>query len=360
MDAVGLGEVAEFVNGRAFKPSDWSTTGLPIIRIQNLTGSNKSFHYFDGEVQEKHLVKKGDILISWSASLGVYIWQETNAVLNQHIFKVNLNGKKIDRKYFYYVTQNAISEMKRHVHGSTMQHITKEPFIAIQIPLPPLDEQRRIAAILDRVDDLRWRRLKTISKLQELVGSALGQLIGRAPKHVLFREVASIDRKPASDEEKQTLPYLGLEAMESHSGKILGPLQPLSMKSGNFRFSPNHVLYGKLRPYLNKVAIASLDGVCTTEILPLLPGKELDKYYLWAYLKSSSFVTWASNKVSGAQLPRLSPTQLEIAPIPLPSISEQQKLARTIKHIKAIEFNLDQHLHTLNKLYYSLAFSFFK
>lgn len=67
-----LGDIATYINGYAFKPKDWGTKGLPIIRIQNLTGSSKEINFYDGDIDEKYIVRKGDILIAWSASLGVH------------------------------------------------------------------------------------------------------------------------------------------------------------------------------------------------------------------------------------------------------------------------------------------------
>jgi type I restriction enzyme S subunit len=157
MKKVKFGEVAQFINGMAFKPSDWGFEGLPIIRIQNLTGTNETFNYFSGEYQNKYLVSPGDILISWSASLGVFKWHGPQAVLNQHIFKVDVKPN-VDSQYFYYTAINALETMKKEVHGSTMQHITKDRFDNLEILLPSLDEQRRIARILDQADRLRQLR----------------------------------------------------------------------------------------------------------------------------------------------------------------------------------------------------------
>lgn len=156
-ELVPLGEVGKFINGRAFKPSDWATSGLPIIRIQNLTGSTNIWNRFTGKVDPRNLVIEGDILISWSASLGVYRWKGENAVLNQHIFKVVLN-EGIDDKYFFYAASNALLEMSGRVHGSTMQHITKDEFDSLRILIPSLPEQQRIAATLERADHLRRTR----------------------------------------------------------------------------------------------------------------------------------------------------------------------------------------------------------
>ncbi len=98
-----LGDVATYVNGYAFKPSDWLDSGYPIIRIQNLNNSDAEYNYTNGSVPSKYFVSKGDLLISWSASLGAYIWQGNKAVLNQHIFKVVFDKTDIVRNYLKYL-----------------------------------------------------------------------------------------------------------------------------------------------------------------------------------------------------------------------------------------------------------------
>lgn len=88
-----LGEVATYINGYAFKPNQWSEKGLPIIRIQNLNDNDALYNYCEEDIPSKYLVNNGDILISWSASLGVYEWLNDVAYLNQHIFKVGIFSK---------------------------------------------------------------------------------------------------------------------------------------------------------------------------------------------------------------------------------------------------------------------------
>ncbi len=106
-------------------------------------------------------------------------------------------------------------------------------------------------------------------------------------KKVALSKVAKIDRTVATDDECLALPYVGLEHVEKESGRFAEGFtpKPLNMLATNFRFTPKHVLYGKLWPYLNKVVLPNFDGVCTTEILPILPNEEkLDRTFLWAIL----------------------------------------------------------------------------
>ncbi len=149
-------------------------------------------------------------------------------------------------------------------------------------------------------------------------------------KFVALDEVARIDRTVASSEECETLPYVGLEHIEKDAGRFAAEFdgKPESLRATKFRFTSKHVLYGKLRPYLNKVALPAFDGVCTTEILPILPAEDdLDRTYLWAFLLTPGFVEWASSNVSGANLPRISPKLLAKYRILLPPLPEQKRIA---------------------------------
>ena len=138
-----VGDLAEYTNGKAFKPSDWERNGLPIIRIQNLNDENCQYNYTSITHEEKYRISHGDLLFAWAASLGVYIWQGNKAWLNQHIFKVDPHPF-IDKQYLYYVFEYLVSEFYTRSHGSGMVHITKKEFETTIALLPPLSEQRRI------------------------------------------------------------------------------------------------------------------------------------------------------------------------------------------------------------------------
>lgn len=141
-----VGELGEYINGRGFKKTEWSTRGRPIIRIQNLTGSGSSFNYFDGPLEERYIVPPGSLLVSWAATLGVYRWGGPEGVLNQHIFRVH---SFIDEGFHRYLLQHALDLMQRNTHGSGMVHITRGRFDGTPVLLPPLAEQERIVAAIE-------------------------------------------------------------------------------------------------------------------------------------------------------------------------------------------------------------------
>jgi type I restriction enzyme S subunit len=167
---VTVGSVGDYLNGYAFKPSDWETSGRPIIRIQNLNDDRKPFNYFGGEIDQKYLIKKGDILISWSASLGAFKWQGEDAWLNQHIFKASPNEQKVDRDFFYLAMKYAIERIALNARGSTMQHVTQSEFKNSEILLPPLAEQQKIAGVLSTVEhaaELQGKIIATSGQLKK-------------------------------------------------------------------------------------------------------------------------------------------------------------------------------------------------
>jgi len=141
-----LGELGRHLNGRAFKKDEWKASGRPIVRIQNLTGSSQSFNYFQGEVEDRYLVRPGDLLVSWAATLGAYFWNGPEAVLNQHIFKVESN---VEPRFHKHLLDHKLSDLMRHTHGSGMVHITRGRFDAVPVVIPPQDEQRRIVDLLE-------------------------------------------------------------------------------------------------------------------------------------------------------------------------------------------------------------------
>jgi type I restriction enzyme S subunit len=146
-----VGDLGEFINGLAFKPSDWEDSGRPIIRIQNLTGRNEAFNLTTRVVSDDFIVSAGDVLVSWSATLDVFVWRGPVAVLNQHIFKVVPARSMTDHVFVHWALKNAIEEMwvSEHTHGTTMRHINRGPFLAHSLLLPPSGEQTRIADVLE-------------------------------------------------------------------------------------------------------------------------------------------------------------------------------------------------------------------
>ena len=171
-----LGDIATYINGYAFKPQDWSDEGVPIIRIQDLTGNSYQANRYNGEYAPKCEVNNGDVLISWSASLGVYVWHGEKAVLNQHIFKVVFDKERISKDFFVHQVGLILENAASDAHGATMKHLTKPVFDALPFYLPPYEKQCEIAEVLDKVTSLISLRKQQLAKLDKLVKARFVEL----------------------------------------------------------------------------------------------------------------------------------------------------------------------------------------
>ena len=161
--------LGRYVNGYPFKPDDWGEKGKPIIRIQDLTGSNDSPNYYDGDIDAKYHIKNGDILVSWAATLDAFIWNKGDGLLNQHIFKAIPQEEKITSYFFFWMIKEAMQNMNNdNKHGIFMQHVTLDVFNNFPVPLPPLSEQKRIATYL----------FQKISKADIMLDDTLSSITG--------------------------------------------------------------------------------------------------------------------------------------------------------------------------------------
>jgi type I restriction enzyme S subunit len=167
-----VADICRLQNGRGFKPSEWSTSGYPIIRIQNLNG-NEKFNYFSGIPEDRWLVPNGQMLFAWAGSRGVSfgptIWRGPTGVLNQHIFKVfPANG--VAPAWLYLALQHVTDAIESKAHGfkDTLVHVKKSEIEDYEVLVPPLNEQRRIAEIISAWD-------RTIGTVEALIANAQQQ-----------------------------------------------------------------------------------------------------------------------------------------------------------------------------------------
>jgi type I restriction enzyme S subunit len=237
--------------------------------------------------------------------------------------------------------------------SSTYPNIKWSSYKNLLVPVPPLSEQQRIVAKLDEQIAALDRAEKALAEVQAAASAfttvALQQVFsgsesGRWPQ-VRLGEVAASDltQVPPDDEFAKDLPYIGMEDIESQTGRIIAQSAHSDVRSNTFAFDERHVLYGKLRPYLNKVALPESRGRCSTELIPLRPEARLDRRYLAWFLRRPETVSAAMQEKTGSRMPRASMKNIGQLHIPLPPLSHQRQVVASLERISAELASLQQH-----------------
>lgn len=179
-----LENICDLINGFGFKPQDWRESGLPIIRIQNLNGSAQ-FNYFNGIVDRKFHVGKGDLLFAWAGvpgvSFGAHIWNGQDAVLNQHIFRV-VPKEEIDQRWLYEVFKHITPAIERRAHGfkTSLLHVKRSELVKMTVKVPPKDVQVEIADISTKLAISREAIEQRLSALRVIHRVSLSSIGGIA------------------------------------------------------------------------------------------------------------------------------------------------------------------------------------
>jgi type I restriction enzyme S subunit len=380
---VRIGDVANFFNGYAFKPTDWKPVGRPIIRIQNLTYTSNKFNYYEGTLPDRYLVRNGDLLVAWSASLGVFIWHGEEAFLNQHIFKVTNIQPSADKDYLYYALQKSIEGILERTHGSAMKHVTRGKFLLTEIPLPPFDEQQRIAAkvevLMDRVREAKRLRTEARHDAERLMQSALGEIfinckkigwgercIGdvlcEKPQYGLSKKAFSepagipiirmgniVDGKVSFD----NLKYVELKPEETT--KYL-------LEEGDILFNKTNSaeLVGKSAVYEN-----TRKAVFASYLIRLkIDNAKAMPHYIVSYINSQKGQEYIQSQLSRAiGQANLNANKLQAMPIHIPPLDEQRrimayldKVQQQVNVIKRAQRNTETELKRLEQAILDMAF----
>lgn len=372
---VRLGDCATFINGKAFKPSDWVDDGVPIVRIQNLTGSSNDVNYFNGAIEDKYRIINGDILISWSASLGVFVWNRGSAVLNQHIFKVQFNKLPFNMGYFYYMMQDAIGTMSTHVHGATMKHITKSKFDNISVLYPSIERQREIAGVLDKASELVSKRKAQLDELDRLAESIFYDMFGDPVTNEKGWETNCL---------KQLTTKIGSGATprggnESYKDEGISLIRSLNVHNGMFKYKDLAYIDDAQAAALNNVTIESDDillnitgasvarcCIVPSEILPArvnqhvaivrLIKERVDFRFLCSQLISVQYQRKLLNigKSNGATREALTKANVEDLNVILPPLPLQQQFAQRIEKIEEQKKKVKAALKESEELFWRL------
>jgi len=368
-----LGNICTVRNGYAFKSELFNEDGVPVIRISDINGnyvtSENSIRTPYNEAFEQFKLSKGDILIAMSGATtgkyGIYSSEEVG-YQNQRVGCFVIKDKSaLDNNYLLQTLKYLKPKIERKAHGSGQPNISAKAIEDFEILLPSLPDQLHIANLLSKAENLIAQRKESIRLLDEFLKSTFLEMFGDPVRNEKgweigkFKNLATLDRKQVLPAEftKQDF-YIGLEDIEKETGNIIKTSSENAedLKSSKFRFTPNHILYAKLRPYLNKVALPNQSGICSTDIFPVLPleGKS-NRFFICYLMRSKPFVTEMHSKSSGANLPRASASVIENFKTYQPPIELQTQFAQIVEKIEALKTQYQQSLQELENLYGSLS-----
>ncbi|EHQ1191522.1 restriction endonuclease subunit S [Escherichia coli] len=360
-----VSDICKLQNGNSFKPHEWDTQGLPIIRIQNLNGSD-NYNYFSGVPQDKWLVEPGQLLFSWAGTKGVsfgpFIWNGPKGVLNQHIYKVFAN-ENVHGHWLYLALLHITQKIEAQAHGfkSTLLHVQKKDIDNQFVLTPPVAEQKKIAQILSTWDNAIsvTEKLLTNSQLQK---KALMQKLLTGKKRLLDENGVSfsgawkwlraaelfktISQKNNSEDEEllavtQDLGVIPRSMLERRVVMPDGSTKGYKLVvPGNFIIS--------LRSFQGGLEYSRYRGLVSPAYTVLTPIKKIVDEFYKQYYKSYDFIGHLAVAVIGIRDGKqISYEDFSFLKLPYPEIEEQQKIAAVLSAADAEISTLEKKLACL-------------
>ena len=278
-----------------------------------------------------------------------------------HVLKPKSN---IDVDYLYLSLRTY--DTSKLTNGATRKKLTQAAMREMVVPMRSMSEQLEIVKLFMTIESQITLAETQIEKLDLLVKSRFVEMFGDVVANSKGWQTYSLGE--VSPQKGLKIPssgnvwQLNLDAVESDTGKVIEKVlvDAADIKTSNVGFNTEHVLYSKLRPYLNKVVLPDESGVCTTEMVPLLPDKEiLNRVYLCYVLRSDTFVSYISKHTGGAKMPRVDMKTFKAFQAPIPPLPLQHDFANFAHKVEHLRETAQSQISTLRTLYNSLAQDYF-
>ena len=376
-----IGEAADVIRGVTFRKSDVTEfpapDRMPVLRAGNI---GKDLNLHNGLIWvPSHLVspnqrtRRGDIVMCASSGSSAVVGksapirQEWNGTIGAFCVVIRTKSASCDPEFLaFFLRSSRFRRWTKQAPGANIRNIRKSDLEQFRVPLPPLDEQRRIVGILNRAAEIERLRKRTQERLREFVPALFVKMFGdpvenpMAWKIQALGELCDMDRQglqPGSPVGAR-LPFVGVENVESVTGTIKFDTHSRvgTQKSTTFRFDERHLLYGKLRPYLNKVATPDFRGRCSTELIPLLPSNRVGRDFIAQLLRREETVAYVMRSVTGSRMPRTDMSALMSMPVPVPPFELQLRFAEVVESARATKLLTKSSHRAATKLNSSLMY----
>ena len=315
------------------------------------------------------VVPQGTVIMSFKLSIGKTAITSEDMYTNEAIMAFIDNGKfAVDTNYLYHLCcgTNWTAGTNKAVMGLTLNKAT---LLEKEIPLPDINEQHEIATKLDKIDALIAERQQQLELIDQAVKSRFVELFGDLKSNpmewpvVPFTEFAKIDGNMTTDYEKYAdYPHIGIDSIEKDTGALKGyrTVREDGVISGKYIFTPQHIIYSKIRPNLNKVALPDFEGLCSADAYPILPNhSNCNRVFLAIALRSEYFLEYILQFSSRTNLPKVNRKEITGFRMPLPPLKLQEQFAAFVEQTDKSKLAVQKGLQELEILKKSLMQQYF-
>ncbi|MFA0564756.1 restriction endonuclease subunit S [Vibrio sp. 10N.222.51.C8] len=359
-----LGDVVETIMGQAPPGSECNKSGKGEVFVK--AGEFGAEYPVVREWTTKPLkrAKSGDTLLCVVGATCGKVNKAIDCSIGRSVAAIRPLKNKLDENYLFYFISSWSLKLRAMSQGAAQTVISKDMIASVQIPLPPLAEQKRIAAILDKADAIRQKRKQAIDLADEFLRSVFldmfGQQLSSRSNVVKFGDITVLDAKMVDPREEQYLDmlHIGPDRIEKVNGQLLPAMTAREemLISKKFLFDEKYVLYSKIRPYLRKAAVPDFSALCSADMYPVKPieGKAT-REFVWMLLLSDFFDSYVSSLPNRANIPKLNKSELAAFEFSLPTYREIEKFSGIAKKIKSNRIALSGGLKDATNFFNALS-----
>ena len=373
-----LKDLAAICAGQGAPQGDhnYCENGTPFIKAGNLQEllegkAITSIQKVSDEVAKKHklrLYPKGTILFAKSGMSCIkgYIYvlpQSAYVVSHLACITPNEDISEYLRYYFNYHKPNQL------VKDAAYPSISLSDVGNLVVDMKPESERNEIVSVLQHTESIITLRQQQLQKLNELVKARFVELFGDIKSNpmewpvVPFTEFAKIDGNMTTDYEKYAdYPHIGIDSIEKGTGALKGyrTVREDGVISGKYIFTPQHIIYSKIRPNLNKVALPDFEGLCSADAYPILPNRSnCNRVFLAIALRSEYFLEYILQFSSRTNLPKVNRKEITGFRMPLPPLKLQEQFAAFVEQTDKSKVAVQKALDEAQLLFDSLMQKYF-
>ena len=343
---------------------NYQETGINFVKIESINGygmfePEKFAHISDdcNIALRRSQLKENDILFSIAGAIG------RTAIVNKSILPANTNqalaiirlnnSEEYNLKFLRYqlASEVVLRQTERQKQGVAQLNLSLKDIGNLELSLPSLSDQQKIATELDTIQSAIDNKKQQLALLDEVVKSEFVEMFGDFSEASniqwemkQFTEVAKIDGNMVNDFSKYAdYPHIGIDSIEKNTGELKGyrTVKEDNVISGKYLFTSEHIIYSKIRPNLNKVALPTFHGVCSADAYPILVDKtKCNRYYLAYLMRSDYFLTYILAFASRAGMPKVNREQVNGFKLPVPPLDLQNQFAAFVQQIDKSKFIL--------------------